>query len=74
MHPDADTLLNAALSLSAEDRTAMVEKLLESLHRERTEIDAAWAEEAERRIAAYRRGELDSIAGDQVMSSLPDNV
>jgi len=30
-------------------------------------IDALWAEEAERRIDAYDRGEIDSIPVDKVM-------
>jgi hypothetical protein len=37
---------------------------------EQSEIDARWAKEAEDRIAAYERGELIAIPGDEVFSSL----
>lgn len=55
------------LGLSAAERTRLVERLLASLD-EDDEIAAAWAAEAELRIAALARGEsrtvpvLDAIA------------
>jgi hypothetical protein len=32
------------------------------------EIEAAWAEEAERRVAAFDRGEIASYAGEDVFA------
>jgi putative addiction module component (TIGR02574 family) len=71
MVPSADAIFNAALSLPAENRAALAEKLLESLEQEdRKEIDTAWVEEAERRLQAYEQGVLKAIPGDEVLRSL----
>jgi hypothetical protein len=32
------------------------------------EVQAAWDEEAERRLAAYDRGEIQSVDGDEVLA------
>ena len=45
-------------SLALEDRSRLVELLLDTLHEPPlAEIEAAWDKEIERRIAAYERGE-----------------
>lgn len=56
-----------ALSLSAPERTRLVEILLASLD-EDDEIAAAWAEEAERRIDALERGEMQAIPVEEVIA------
>jgi putative addiction module component (TIGR02574 family) len=47
-----------ARSLSQEDRAKLAEAMLESLHEPVSEVGAAWAEEIERRVAAFDRGEV----------------
>ena len=43
--------------------------LLESLHEAPLlEVETAWDEEAERRLAAYDRGELQSVDGEEVLA------
>jgi hypothetical protein len=43
--------------------------LLESLHEEPLgEVEAAWDEEVERRLAAYDHGEVQSIDGEEVLA------
>lgn len=49
-----------ARNLSAEDRAKLAEAMLESLQSSLSEIDATWAEEIERRIAAFDRHEISS--------------
>jgi putative addiction module component (TIGR02574 family) len=71
MTPAVDAIFNAALSLPAENRAALAERLLESLDEENhAEIDAAWADEAESRILAYEHGEIKAIPGSEILQSL----
>ena len=71
MSKDEKEILLAALSLPEETRAEIAERLLESLDEsDQDEIDALWAREAEDRIAAFERGEIRAIPGDEVFSSL----
>jgi putative addiction module component (TIGR02574 family) len=66
-----EALLTAALALPPEDRANLAEKLLDSLgEKEQAEIDAAWAEEAQRRLAAFDRGEMEAIPAEDVFRAL----
>ena len=58
-----------ALALSTEERAKLAESLLESLHSPISEIEQAWAEEIEQRIAAFDRGELSAYSAEDVFSS-----
>ena len=54
---------------SAEDRSRLVDMLLESLDQAPlAEVEAAWDAEAERRLAAYDRGEIRAIDGELVLA------
>ena len=56
-------------ALSPDERSRLVDLLLESLHEPAiAEVDAAWDAEIERRLAEYDRGEVKSIAADEVFS------
>lgn len=56
-------------SLALEDRSRLVELLLETLHEPPlAEIEAAWDMEIERRIAAYERGEVETFAAEDVFA------
>ena len=57
-----------AKSLSAEERAKLAESMLESLHTPVSEIEAAWAEEIERRVAAFDRGEIPAYAAEDVFA------
>jgi putative addiction module component (TIGR02574 family) len=59
---DSKEVLEQALHLKPEERFLVVEGLLRSLDEPDQEIDAIWAEEAEKRLAAYRAGRLGGIA------------
>lgn len=55
-------------ALAPEDRSRLVDLLLESLHEEPlAEVEAAWDEEVERRLAAYDLGEIPAVDGEQVL-------
>ena len=67
----SDEILRAALSLPGEERAELADKLLQSLDEDdQEEIDRLWAKEAEDRIAAYERGEIAAIPGNEVFAAL----
>lgn len=58
-----------AKSLSPEDRASLAETLLESLQETPvSEIEEAWNQEIESRVAAYDRGELKTISAEDVFA------
>jgi putative addiction module component (TIGR02574 family) len=66
MSDTAEQLIAQALKLSPLERSYVVEQLLLSLDRLDTEIDAAWASEAESRLAAYDNGTVDAVPASEV--------
>jgi len=64
----ANELIQKALSLSPGERIEWVEQVLNSLDRPDEAIDKLWAEESERRLEAYRSGEMESFSMDDVMA------
>ena len=57
-----------ARALSAEERAKLAESLLESLHSPLADIEKAWAEEIEQRIAAFDRGEIAGYSAEDVFA------
>ncbi|MEZ4279099.1 MAG: addiction module protein [Myxococcota bacterium] len=57
-----------ARSLSPEERAELAESMLESLHAPVSEVEAAWAEEIERRVAAFDRGEMPLHPAEDVFA------
>jgi putative addiction module component (TIGR02574 family) len=57
-----------ARALSSEERAKLAESMLESLRSSVSEIEAAWAEEIERRVAAFDRGEIPSYSAEDVFA------
>jgi putative addiction module component (TIGR02574 family) len=57
--------------LPPEEQADLIDELLILTYREPDpEIDKAWAEEAQRRLAAFRRGETVAIPLEEVMARL----
>jgi putative addiction module component (TIGR02574 family) len=55
--------------LTPEDRSRLVDILLASLHEAPVaEVEAAWDQEVESRLAAYDRGEMQAIDGEEVLA------
>ncbi len=66
-----EKVLRAALSLPEADRADIADRLLLSLDASsQREIDALWAQEAESRIEAYDRGEIEVIPGKEVFAAV----
>ena len=66
-----DKVIEEALSLPADTRLNLVEKLITSLNLPIDEdIDRLWAEEAERRISQIEAGEVRLVPGEEVFSKI----
>ena len=66
-----DRVIEEALSLPADARLGLVEKLLSSLNLPiDEEIDRLWCEEAERRITQVEAGKAKLIPGEEVFSKI----
>ncbi len=59
-------ILEQAKDLKAEERFMIIEELLKSLDEPDRKIDEIWAEEAEKRLNAYRDGKLEGIPMEEV--------
>lgn len=66
-----ERVFEEALSLPADERLILVEKLLKSLNLPIEEdIDRLWAEEAERRVAEIENGKANLLSGDEVFAKI----
>lgn len=63
----ADEILRDALALEPTEKAELIDKLLSSLDRPDSELDAAWAKEVETRIDAYERGATKAVALERVL-------
>ena len=69
-----EDILEVARRLPAAERAALVDALLRSLDKPDAEVDALWAKEAEERLAAYDRGEIEAIDVELVFAELRDRL
>ena len=66
--PTAKQLCDQALQLPPEERMALVDQILDTLDERDSLLDVQWAQEAESRLAAYRRGEVQAIPLNEVIA------
>jgi putative addiction module component (TIGR02574 family) len=52
------------LKLPSEEIVQVVEALLNRINPVSAEVDEVWAQEAERRVDAFEKGEISAIDGD----------
>jgi putative addiction module component (TIGR02574 family) len=71
MTRDVRELFREASELSESDRAELAGRLLQTLHGEPDEgVEAAWAEEIERRIRQIDSGEVKTIPWEEVRAKL----
>jgi putative addiction module component (TIGR02574 family) len=59
------------MKLSLKERAELAQKLLRSLDDpSETELEALWAEEADRRLDAFERGEMRSYSREEMLKRL----
>lgn len=63
-------LLKEALKLKPAERLTLIEGLTRSLDEPDKKIDEIWAKEAEKRLKAYRDGEIEGIPMEQVFKEI----
>lgn len=68
MTNSATAVIDQALKLKASERAAIAERLLLSLDVPDADIDAAWAREANARIEAHDRGEIESVSAKAIFA------
>ena len=69
MRDQVSELAERGKELAPEDRSRLVDMLLVSLHEAPVaEVEAAWDQEVERRLAAYDQGEVQGIDGEAVLA------
>ncbi len=61
-------ILEQALKLKPEERFLLVEGIIKSLDEPDKKLDDIWAEEAENRLKAYRKGRLESIPMEEIFN------
>ena len=59
-------LLDEAMKLKPEERFSLVESLIKSLDEPDKKLDEIWAEEADKRLKAYRGGTLEGIPMEEI--------
>ncbi len=72
MATTTEDILQQLLSLPAETRARLAEQLLESLEPSDEKIRELWADEAERRLDAFERGEMKAIPAEEVFAKYRD--
>ena len=63
-----EDILKEAISLRPLDQAKLVDQLIAALDTPDPELDKLWADEAESRLDAFKRGKLKSIALEDVLS------
>lgn len=64
----AKSLSELAKLLPPEERLALVDQLLDTLDEPDASLETQWAREAESRLAAYRRGEIQAASLSDVIA------
>ncbi len=67
---ESKDILKQALNLKPEERFTVVEGLLKSLDEPDKKLDQIWAEEAEKRLKAYRAGGLEGVPMEEVFKDV----
>ena len=68
MQASLKQLERQALNLTADERAKLAEVMLESLSAPIAEIEEAWTQEIEQRVAAYDRGDIPSYPAEDVFA------
>ena len=70
-----DEVQRQAQMLSPQEKAALAHQLIEELDSSSdADVEALWIAESQRRYEAYRRGEIDSLPGDEVMARVRNRL
>ena len=71
---NTDELMSIAESLPIDIKTELIERLIKSINPPHYDIDALWAEEAEKRVEELRTGKVKAIPGDEVFDEIRSSL
>ena len=69
-NPTVDDLARQIERLSADEREALLNRILQMPAEDQAEIDAAWMAEIERRVDAMDRGEMTFVPWEEARKDL----
>ena len=62
-------LLEQALTLNVNERTKLIDELFKSIDKPDEEIDQIWVDEADKRLEAYRKGEIKAVPMENIFKN-----
>ncbi len=72
MSTKANDLFSIIENMPIDVKTALIEKVLASIHPLQKDVDEEWIEEVEKRIREIKVGSIQLIPGDQVFKEVED--
>ena len=66
-----ECLYESAMQLKPVERMRLLERIYESLDRPDGQIDEVWYDEAERRLSAFKMGDVEGIPAELVLGERP---
>ena len=63
-------IIDEIAELSAKEQEKIMIAVQDLLHTPNPEVQKAWAEEAARRLTAYKAGDIEAVDGEQVLAEL----
>ena len=63
---EAKVMIDEGLQLKPAEKVIVIEALIRSLDVPDPNIEKAWADEAERRLKAYKEGKLETISFEEM--------
>lgn len=66
-----ERLYESAMQLKPVERMRLLERIYESLDRPDGQIDEVWYDEAERRLSAFKMGDVEGIPAERVLGERP---
>jgi putative addiction module component (TIGR02574 family) len=68
MNTISQTIIEQANMLSVIEKIELIDALLANVDKPDAQVDALWATEVEDRLAAYHKGEVQSVTLNQVLA------
>jgi len=72
MNTKANDLFSIIESMPIDVKTALIEKMLNSIHPVQKDVDEEWIEEVEERVREIKVGNIQLISGDEVFKEVED--
>jgi putative addiction module component (TIGR02574 family) len=70
-----DEVQKQAQMLTLQEKASLAHQLIEELDSSsEADVEALWIAESQRRYEGYRRGEIDSVPGDEVMAKVRNRL